>query len=227
MDDPGLDPAEHFRALNALSRVHRLTGMARRLWHAIRSSLKDSGQTSARIVDVGCGDGYLLLKLYELAKRDGFQLQLVGCDFSARALEAASERAATEYGTQLESCELDVLSDRAIPEGDVVMASLFLHHFKVPEVTKILQKMHASARQLLLVEDLLRTPLGYGLCWIGVHALTRSHVVHTDGLLSVRAGFLMDEMRRMMVEAGLDPLQSSKTLTRHWPERLLIRYPTR
>lgn len=223
MDDPGLDPREHQRALVGLSRVHVITRLVPRLWQAMRKALLAAGVKHARVVDVGCGSGYLLLKLNALAKRDGFELELVGCDFSKRALAMAQENA-QQAGAKIETFEVDVLSGVDLPHGDVVMCSLFLHHFENGDVVRVLGKLRQAAQRLVLVEDLLRSRLGYCLCWLGVHTLTRSPIVRTDGLLSVRAGFQMAEMEQMLNDAGYDPQRLESALKRHWPERLLLEW---
>ena len=78
--------------------------------------------------------------------------------------------------------------------------------------------MGRSARKLVLVNDLVRSRLGYLLCWWGVRVLTRSPIVHVDGPLSVRAGFQPREVLAMAEQGGLH----NARITRHWPQRLLL-----
>jgi hypothetical protein len=162
----------------------------------------------------------MLRELYRLARRSGLgadDIELHACDFSARALEMAQSAAAAEE-VPLKVHLVDVLRGSLPIQADVVMNSLFLHHFSDDDVRQILEKLRAAAERLLLVEDLLRTQLGYALCFIGIHALSRSKVVHVDGLLSVRAAFRCDEIRQLAARAGL----AGARIERHWPERFLI-----
>ncbi|MEO8271245.1 MAG: hypothetical protein ABI557_16100, partial [Aureliella sp.] len=80
--------------------------------------------------------------------------------------------------------------------------------------------MSSAARRLVLIEDLLRSRLGFVLCWAGVRLLTRSKVVHIDGPLSVRAAFTLREIKGLLNEAGWSDAQ----LSQRWPERFLIQY---
>jgi len=66
-----------------------------------------------------------------------------------------------------------------------------------------------------VVDDLIRSRLGYALAWSGTRLLSRSWVVHTDGPLSVRAAFTPAELRRLAAEAGL----TTAELVPFWPER--------
>ena len=70
----------------------------------------------------------------------------------------------------------------------------------------------------LLVQDLVRSRWGYVLAWTGLRILSRSRVAHSDGPLSVRAGFRPEELLDLAREAGLDGAQ----VRRAWPERLVL-----
>jgi len=67
----------------------------------------------------------------------------------------------------------------------------------------------------VIVDDLIRSRLGYALAWAGTRLLSRSWVVHTDGPLSVRAAFTPEELLRLAERASL----SGAALQRFWPER--------
>jgi 2-polyprenyl-3-methyl-5-hydroxy-6-metoxy-1,4-benzoquinol methylase len=219
MDDPALDHQQHLRALRGLARVHALTGTTARLWKPIRALIESMETDELTIMDVGCGDGVLLRQLSMRAQRMGCRLRLIGCDFSSRAIELCGQ---AEQSTKIpiELHQIDVTRD-PLPRGaDVIINSLFLHHFTESEVVSILEQFATHAGRLVLIEDLLRSQLGYVLCWIGVHLLTRSPVVHTDGLLSVRAAFALSEIRPLLDRAGM----ANAKLYRHWPERFMIEW---
>lgn len=219
MDDPNLGEAEHRAALQGLARVHRLTGTAGRLWRPIERLFHERNTRQLSVMDVGCGDGLLLRKLARRATAKGLTLRLIGCDFSPRALHLCQRDAAAD-NLAIELHQVDVTS-ASLPHGaDVIINSLFLHHFSDMQVIAIMQQFRAQARRLVVVEDLLRSRLGYGLCWLGVHLLTRSRVVHVDGLLSVQAAFSMPEMQSVLQQAGM----STAKIYKHWPERFMVEW---
>ncbi len=215
MDDPSLDPGEHEQALRGLARIHRLTNVSAQLWKAIQSQVILDDTRTLSILDLGCGDGHVLRQLYRLAERTGIKTILYGCDFSANAISFAKQSASRD-DIPIEFYHLDVTQATELPHrADVVFCSLFLHHFSESDATKILDKMKAAAKQLVLVHDLRRTRLGYLLCWVGVHVLSRSHVVRKDGLMSVRAAFTVPEIKRLLASAGITQAE----VTTGWPQR--------
>ena len=161
----------------------------------------------------------MLRKFHAYAERDGFTLQLYGCDFSKKAISFA-EDLAKQADAPIKFLEADVTeqSEPLPVQADFVICSLFLHHFEEAQVVEILQKLDQAAKQFVLVHDLRRTRLGYAICWVGVHALTTSHVVRTDGLLSVRAAFSVAEIQDMLRTAGI----GNTNLTTGWPQRFTV-----
>lgn len=199
MDDPHLDAAEHRRALAGLARLNAFSGAVGALWRPIRQFARDLGRP-VRILDVASGSGDVPLGLWQRAAKAGVPVEIVGCDISPTAVAAATERA---VGTKVEFFPHDVLKDDLAGGYDVVTCSLFLHHLDEADAVTLLQRMNRAATGLGLVSDLARSPLNYGLVWFASHALTRSKVVHYDGLVSVRAAFTPAEAKELAEEAGL------------------------
>lgn len=216
MDDPALCPTEHRLALDGLARIHRVTRSAQRFWNAIKSDF-DCDTDQLTVLDVGCGDAFLLRSLARLAQKDSINLRIVGCDLSRVALQRAQQHA-EEENVSFEAVELDILSADIPIKADLVISSLFMHHFAESQVIRILRKMNQAARRGVVIEDLRRTHLGYALCWLGTRTLSRSPIVHTDGLLSVAAAFSLDEFAHLVGRAGV----SHPSVTKHWPERLMV-----
>ncbi|MBX9582367.1 MAG: hypothetical protein K2X87_18855, partial [Gemmataceae bacterium] len=70
MDDPGLDPAEHRRALAALARINRWSRSAAVIWRPIRDFARSAGRP-VRVLDVATGGGDVPKALAEKARRAG------------------------------------------------------------------------------------------------------------------------------------------------------------
>jgi SAM-dependent methyltransferase len=169
-----------------------------------------------RVLDLACGGGDVLLRQAQWAQGAGLSIEFIGWDRSPTAIDQAN-KAAQRLGLRHVGFEVhDVLAD-PIAHGEfaVIYSTLFFHHLADEEAEELLKKMSAAASHLVIVDDLLRTRLGYWLAWYGGRLLSRSKLVHVDGPLSVRAAFTMDELREMSDRLSL----FGATLERHWPER--------
>jgi 2-polyprenyl-3-methyl-5-hydroxy-6-metoxy-1,4-benzoquinol methylase len=219
MDQPGLDPALHRRALKGLGRINAMSRTAAILWRpiAIIAAAVSEEDRATRVLDVATGGGAIPIVLSRRAARWGFKVAIDGCDKSPQAIEFASKEA-TARGVQSRFFVLDALN-QPFPEGyDVIMCSLFLHHLDESDAITLLKRMAAASRRLVLVDDLVRSRLGYLLAYLGCRLLSGSHMVHVDGPVSVAAAFTIDEARALASNAGL----RNARLVPHWPQRFLL-----
>ena len=217
MDEPDLDPHEHRRALDSLGRAHLVSRSAAAIWPAIRGVAPRSGRP-LRILDLACGGGHVVLGLVRRGVREGVEIEACGVDRSPLALDYARTRAARAGVRRVTFAPLDVARQPLPGAFDVVLCSLFLHHLGDEAAETLLRRMRDAARQLVVVSDLRRTPLGYLFAWAGCRLLSRSRVFHVDGARSVEAAFTMDEVRRLAGRAGL----AEARVVARWPQRYLL-----
>lgn len=219
MDDPAIDPQAHAVALKGLARLNRLSDSVGVLWPAIRDLARQRPQHPLKILDVATGGGDLPIQLAQRGQRAGIRLHVEGCDISATAQQQAT-RAAQEAGVYVHFFCQDVLRD-PLPTGyDVVLSSLFLHHLAEAEIVQLLQSMRAASTGLILINDLLRNALNYALVWLGTRLVTRSPIVHFDGLASVRSALTVRELQSLAEQAGLD----GATVRPRHPCRMLLHW---
>lgn len=222
MDEPDLDPSRHVQALAALARVNRVSGVARRVWREILELGRGSGDTGSnrplRLLDVACGGGDVLVEVARRARSTGLRLEARGCDVSPNALEHA-RRESERAGVAVEFVAWDVLTE-GLPGGyDLVCSSLFHHHLSLDNAVDLLRNMGRAGRSVL-VQDLLRTKLGYVLAWSGLRLLSRSDVARVDGPRSVQSAFTLPEARAMAKQADL----RGATVRNAWPERFVLEW---
>jgi SAM-dependent methyltransferase len=216
MDQPGLDPGEHARALAGLRRINAISGLAASLLAPIEALARRRGGAPLQVLELACGGGDTAIDLALLARRRGLALDLRACDLNPEAVRIAQANA-QRRGAAVEVFCADALTAPPTPgEADVVFCSLFLHHLSDADAERLLALMAQRARHLVLVNDLIRSDLGYALAWAG----TRLWVVHTDGPLSVRAAFQPADVLAIAERAGL----AGAALQRCWPERYLLRW---
>ncbi|WP_166830941.1 methyltransferase domain-containing protein [Thalassoroseus pseudoceratinae] len=218
MDQPGLDQESHRSALRGLRRVNYWSRTAKRIWPMLRELAKDRKQAQVRVLDLACGGGDVTLALAKQARQTGLPVSLEGWDKSSTAIDFAREAAKSIDLDHVQFQVRDVLADPIEERFDAVICTLFLHHLEVDQAKSLLERMRSAAERLVVVDDLRRTSAGLWLARVGTQILSRSPVVHTDALLSVRAAFTNDEIRELAESAGLNGCE----IQPHWPQRFLL-----
>lgn len=215
MDDPALGAHAHERALRGLARLNRASRAAAAFWRPLRA-LARRATGPLTVVDVATGSADVPVALLTRAARAGVAMDVLACDLSPVALEAAQERA-NRAGVTLRTRRLDALAD-GLPRADVLLCSLFLHHLRDADAVALLARMADAARLGVVVGDLRRGAWGTTLATIAPRLLTRSRVVHVDAVRSARAALSVGEVRSMT----RDIAGGGWRVERRWPARMLI-----
>ncbi|MBI1310722.1 methyltransferase domain-containing protein [bacterium] len=218
MDDPQLDASQHLDALCGLQRVNVLSRSASLLWPEILRTACEVKDRPLRILDIASGGGDIAIAIAARCWASGVETEIEGWDLSPVAVQRATEQAAQRKPGNVRFAIRDAINESADATYNIVMCSLFLHHLAEDDAHRLLARMKQMATHNVLINDLRRTRIGYLLAWAGCRLLTRSPIVHTDGPLSVRAAFSLDEVRRLADDCGL----AGAELTTHWPQRFLL-----
>lgn len=218
MDDFSLARAEIAGALRSIERVNTWLGGRRVLLDGFARALADPLLSSLRrplvVHDLGCGGGDGLRSLADWARRAGRALQLTGVDASPAVLEFARER--SRGYAEIDFRQADFLGSGYEPEGvDVVTFNLCLHHFSDAQIEALLKKCRSAGVRAVLVNDLQRHWLPYGLFYVLCRVGCVPRIARSDGLLSVAKGFRREELRRLARAAQA----SSEVLRWRWAFR--------
>ncbi|CAH0214606.1 methyltransferase domain-containing protein [Microbacterium sp. Bi128] len=151
----------------------------------------------ARVLDLGCGGGDVVVRLAGLAARDGLDVEWVGADPDPRALVAARERerAGVRFVART-STELLAAGDAF----DVVLSNHVLHHLDAAQLRGFADDSRALARSVVLHADIARGRWAYVLYALGVTPLAPGTFLRTDGLRSIRRSYRSDELARALGE---------------------------
>jgi SAM-dependent methyltransferase len=217
MDQPGLDPQLHHRALRALARINALSRSADIFYPPIRDLARRLGGGPLSILDLASGGGDVTIGLWRRLQRSGIAARVVGRDKSPTAVEIARQRA-VRLGADVSFEIGDALERREGEAFDVVVTSLFMHHLNRSDAVLLLERMQCAAQHLALVNDLQRCRLGYALAVAVSRLTTRSPVVRVDGPRSVEGAFSIAEARRLAADAGMH----GAIVSRRWPCRFLL-----
>lgn len=220
MDSPDLEQSLHDQALAGLRRINRWSRTGAAVWSGLCDlTAQSSAQQELTILDIACGSGDQAIWLSRRLQQQGVHHRIHGVDISDTAVATATRQAAQAGTSAVTFHRCDVLHDPfPLPQYDVVMNSLFLHHLDESQVVVLLQRMASAARRRIVIDDLRRTRLGYFLAWTGCRLLSRSPIVHFDGPVSVEGAFTDAELLQLAAQAGLQSVR----LQRHWPQRFLL-----
>ena len=172
-----------------LQTIHGLMGIPGTLATALRPA-----GPGVRLVDLGAGDGTLLLSVAARLGSANTPVRAVLVD-RTRAMSDDTRAAFASLGWNVEFRPADVFEwlNRPDPEiADITIASLFLHHFRERELAGLLRQIAAQTRRLVACE-----PRRSHTALAGASLLRRigcNDVTLNDAKISVRAGFRGSEL---------------------------------
>jgi SAM-dependent methyltransferase len=182
------------RSRRDLRRVNAFMGARRILARAMARAVGDAPSRPLRILELGCGDGRLML---EVARHRGDRWPDARLDLLDRQpiVDAATIAAYAAAGWQAKPVIADVVAWAGVDDGehwDVIVANLFLHHFDAEALGRLLAACARRADALAACEprrSRFALAASHLIFLLGANAVTRN-----DGVLSVRAGFVDCEL---------------------------------
>ncbi|MEU9851822.1 methyltransferase domain-containing protein [Streptomyces sp. NPDC047974] len=168
---------------------------------AIRSA-GGAGSGPYRLVDVGCGLGYLVRWL-AATHALGADVELVGVDLDA-ALVGEADRLARAEGLD---CRFVHGNAFDLPEAATVYVSTgVLHHFRGPALAEFFQTQAASPAQAFCHFDIAATGLAPIGAWVFHRARMRHPLGRHDGVVSARRAHSDETLLRAAAAPGIRPL---------------------
>jgi len=145
------------------------------------------------LLDVGAGGCDIAIWAAREARNRGLKLSITALDNDPRILPVAY-RAVREYP------EIRIVEGNALDFGkrgsfDFIFSNHFLHHLDWDEIKIFLQQVLAQARIAFVMNDLKRSRWAYLGCTVFLVLGSRRSFAYHDGRLSIRRGFLPEELR--------------------------------
>jgi 2-polyprenyl-3-methyl-5-hydroxy-6-metoxy-1,4-benzoquinol methylase len=165
-------------------------------------------------IDLGCGHGDILRDIARFGKKNKYSFNLIGIDANNEAINYARELSKNHP----EICfkMIDILSDDFEDQSyDVVLCTLFLHHFKNKELISFLKTTINKARIGIVVNDLHRHKLAYYLFKL-IGVFVKNKTFKKDGLTSVLRAF-----KRRDLEYISSQIKVRFSIQWKWPFRYL------
>lgn len=199
MDDFSLDHYIIDPIMDELEVVNKLLGGYRVFFDAFRQLEIKNGMT---ISDWGCGGGDSLRVIAKWARKRNLKINLVGIDATASAIEYA--RLKSVDFPEISYILADVISDDLSKnQFDILISSLFTHHFEDVSWIKLIRKMKHCAKYAVIINDLHRHWFAYYSIGVLTQLFSKSKMVKHDSKLSVLRSFKRKELELLLKQADL------------------------
>lgn len=194
MDDFDLHGEELKEALDQIANINRLLGGNRVTLNGIRSLIKNADLSKEMvIIDLGCGNGDMLRKVAQYAKRNRISCKLIGIDANAYTISHA--RSLSKDYPEISYEVMDLFSDEFTSmKYDIALCTLTLHHFKDKEILYLLNQISQNSRLGVVINDLHRSSLAYRLFQLICLVFRLNDMSRDDGLVSILRGFRRSEL---------------------------------
>ena len=199
MDDFTMEGVLFRDTLDKLEIINRFLGGNSVTINGLKKLLENQPKNKTiTIVDLGCGNGDILRDISKFGRKNNYSFKLIGIDANLAATDYAKELS-KEY-SELSFKTMDILSEDFKKQSyDVVLCTLFLHHFKNDELMSFLKTTTDKATIGVVVNDLHRHKLAYYLFKL-IGFFIKNKMVRQDGLTSVLRSFKREDLENIAKE---------------------------
>jgi SAM-dependent methyltransferase len=169
------------------------------------------------IVDIGCGYGDMLRRVYDWAEEKHLPVTLTGIDISTDAIRAAREATIPGTITFLYGSAYEFTPPQTI---DLVISSLLMHHLPNAEIVEMLNWMESVARMGWFINDLHRMAMPYRAFRLLSRFTSWHPFVKHDGPVSILRSFREDDWRLLCRAAAIPA--DEYIVREYWPARLCV-----
>ena len=190
--------------LDKLENINRWLGGNKVTVNGLKTILKNHPkEQEITIVDIGCGHGDILRDIAIFGRKKGYLFRLIGVDANPTAIAYAKELSVdfSELDFKTEDIFSDEFKNRKI---DVVVATLFLHHFKEKQLISFLKSTLQQTKIGIVVNDLHRHKLAYYLFML-LALFIKNKMIVEDGLTSVLRGFKRQDLEKIASKINVKP----------------------
>jgi len=202
MDDLNDGSQSLYQALHELDVINKWLGGNEITEKALFNILLAQPDKKWRIADIGCGSGNMLCRVAEKARQHDIHVELVGFDANSNVVEYAREHCLAYPEIEL-ICENVYDPSFKNRKFDIILTTLFLHHFKEDALSEMLKGFHQQSNYII-INDLHRHWFAYySIKWITL-LFSKSAMVKNDACLSVWRAFKKDELNSIFKNAGIE-----------------------
>jgi len=158
---------------------------------------------SLSVIDIGCGGGDMLRRIWKWARGRQLHLELIGIDLNPWSKKSAEQCTPKDAAIRFETA--NVFSLDSSRRADFIVSSLFAHHLTDGELIRFIRWMDGHATRGWFINDLHRHPLPRFFLKYALRLLFANRMIQHDGPVSVARAFTASEWRHLLEEAGIPP----------------------
>ena len=196
MDDFTMKGVLFRDTLDKLEIINRLLGGNKVTIKGLKQLLKNKSKKKIiTIVDLGCGHGDILRDIAKFGRKNNYTFRLIGIDANIAAIAYAKELSC-DY-SELSFKAIDIFSEDFKKQSyDIVLCTLFLHHFKNNELISFLKMIIERVTIGVVVNDLHRHRLAYYLFKL-IGFFIKNKMIREDGLTSILRAFKKKDLENI------------------------------
>src|SRR5450432_65278 len=176
-------------------------------------------QHTIHVCEIGCGGGDNLESIEKKACKRFADISFTGIDINKDCIQVARNKS---WKKPIRFITGDYKKVLIPAKPDIIFCSLFCHHFREDELTRMFLWMRENSRSGFFINDLHRHPLAYfSIRWL-TSRFSRSYLVKHDAPLSVLRGFKKKELEDQLHKAGI----TNFTIHWKWAFRWLVVVPS-
>ena len=193
MDDFSMKGEMLRKTLDQIAAINNRLGGNNVTISGLKQVLKNKpAGTTISIIDIGCGNGDMLRSVADYGRKNNFIFKLTGIDANEYTVEYAKKLSA-DY-PEISYREMDVMGDEFSKlDADIVLSTLFLHHFKNDEIEVLLTRLVKKISDAVIINDLHRSWAAFYL-FKAICLFIRNPMVKKDGAISILSGFKKKEL---------------------------------
>jgi 2-polyprenyl-3-methyl-5-hydroxy-6-metoxy-1,4-benzoquinol methylase len=202
MDDLRCSGEVVHQTLRELEFINKWLGGNAITLKGVSALLKKAPDKTIHMADLGCGSGEMLKLISIRLQSKKINCTLTGIDANPHIIAYAKQHCSDFPSIQLLT-ENILNNDFQVRQFDIIIATLFFHHFTSTQLIKTLRQLRQQARIGIVINDLHRHPVAYYSIKFLTRFFSKSAMVKYDAPLSVLRGFTRREWRQILEEAGI------------------------
>ncbi len=193
MDDPRCDLRKLENTYRSFKTINKLLSGWKTIYKSqIRPFLKRNSGT-ASILDIGFGGGDVSILLSELAKKDGFHLEITAIDIDERSFNFVQKIDTPDNIIFRKSNSASLVAEHN--KFDFIISNHVTHHLNKDSFLSLCDDAEQLALQKILFNDIERSDFGYLFFFLFSKLFFRDSFISYDGLISIKRSYTFQELQ--------------------------------